>query len=83
MHINDQLFVIIPQSISLDAQTFLLSMLQTDSNKRLSAKELLKHDFIKKGQKPNLNIITNLNESININTTFTEKTTIRNGDEKY
>lgn len=29
------------------------------------------------------NIITNLNESININTTFTEKTTIRNGDEKY
>ena len=66
MHINDQLFVIIPQSISLDAQTFLLSMLQTDSNKRLSAKELLKHDFIKKGQKPNLNIITNLNNEIKL-----------------
>jgi len=44
--------VSIPQNISLSAQTFLLSMLQVDKNKRLSAKELLKHDFITKGSTP-------------------------------
>jgi serine/threonine protein kinase len=37
----------IPQSISLKAQTFLLSMLQKNGNKRLSATELLNHEFIK------------------------------------
>jgi serine/threonine protein kinase len=42
------LIITIPQSISLDAQTFLLSMLQKNANKRLSATELLKHDFIVK-----------------------------------
>ena len=42
------LIISIPQSISLDAQTFLLSMLQKNANKRLSATELLKHDFIVK-----------------------------------
>ena len=37
----------IPQNISLKAQTFLLSMLQKNGNKRLSATELLNHEFIK------------------------------------
>ena len=55
-HIDSDLFVIIPQSISLDAQTFLLSMLQKDTNKRLSAKELLKHEFIKKNPVLNINV---------------------------
>ena len=39
--------ICIPQSISLKAQTFLLSMLQKNGNKRLSASELLNHEFIK------------------------------------
>ena len=55
-HIDSDLFVIIPQNISLDAQTFLLSMLQKDTNKRLSAKELLKHEFIKKNPVLNINV---------------------------
>ena len=38
--------IIIPQTISLKAQTFLLSMLQKNGNKRLSATELLNHEFI-------------------------------------
>ena len=38
----------IPQNISLAAQTFLLSMLQINKDKRLSASELLKHEFITK-----------------------------------
>ena len=66
-HISSQLLVIIPQSISLEAQTFLLSMLQTDANKRLSAKELLKHDFVKKNK--DLNLDLNLIKSVdNLNT---------------
>ena len=40
----------IPQDISLSAQTFLLSMLQINKDKRLSATELLKHEFIKKNE---------------------------------
>lgn len=42
------LIITIPQSISLEAQTFLLSMLQKNANKRLSATELLRHEFIVK-----------------------------------
>ena len=42
------LIISIPQNISLEAQTFLLSMLQKNANKRLSATELLKHEFIVK-----------------------------------
>jgi serine/threonine protein kinase len=38
--------ITIPQTISLKAQTFLISMLQKNGNKRLSATELLKHEFI-------------------------------------
>ena len=71
IHINSDLFVIIPQSISLDAQTFLLSMLQTNTNKRLSAKELLNHDFIKKNPvaNPVLNPVVNpvVNPVLDIN----------------
>ena len=43
-HIN----ICIPQSISLAAQTFLLSMLQKNAEKRLNASDLLKHEFISK-----------------------------------
>ena len=71
IHINSDLFVIIPQSISLDAQTFLLSMLQTNTNKRLSAKELLNHVFIKKNPvaNPVLNPVVNpvVNPVLDIN----------------
>lgn len=42
------LIIAIPQNISLAAQTFLLSMLQTNGDKRLSAAELLKHEFFSK-----------------------------------
>ena len=73
-HIINQPYVIIPQSISLEAQTFLLSMLQTDSKKRLSAKELLKHNFLQKNESTNklseLNInpdLSNLNNLNNLN----------------
>ena len=38
--------VYIPQTVSLTAQTFLLSMLQKNGDKRLSATDLLNHDFI-------------------------------------
>ena len=47
--INKQdIIIIIPQSVSLEAQTFLLSMLQKNGNKRLSAFELLNHPFLSK-----------------------------------
>ena len=70
MHINDKLFVIIPQRISLEAQTFLLSMLQTNPKKRLSAKELLKHNFLKYDYSSNLsdnNNINTVNNAMNFN----------------
>ena len=42
-----QLYTVsIPQNISLSAQTFLLSMLQINKEKRLSCTQLLKHEFI-------------------------------------
>ena len=42
-----QLYTVsIPQNISLSAQTFLLSMLQINKEKRLSCAQLLKHEFI-------------------------------------
>ena len=37
----------ITNTISVKARTFLLSMLQKDGIKRLSASQLLNHDFIK------------------------------------
>jgi serine/threonine protein kinase len=46
----------IPNFISGNARSFLLAMLQKDSNKRLSANELLKHPFIN-----NVNNISNKN----------------------
>jgi len=49
------LIITIPQSISLEAQTFLLSMLQKNANKRLSATELLRHEFIVKNVNRNSN----------------------------
>jgi serine/threonine protein kinase len=36
----------IPKTISVQARTFLLSMLQKDGYNRLSASQLLNHDFI-------------------------------------
>ena len=77
-HIINQPYVIIPQNISLEAQTFLLSMLQKDSNKRLSAKELLKHDFIIKGKKPDLNIVTYINNENGINMINSDRSNIAN-----
>lgn len=53
--------IAIPQNISLSAQTFLLSMLQKNANKRLSASELLMHEFMTK----------NFNETIVKNNIFT------------
>jgi serine/threonine protein kinase len=48
-----QLYTVsIPQDISLSAQTFLLSMLQINKDKRLSATELLKHEFLSKNTNP-------------------------------
>ena len=48
-----QLYTVsIPQDISLSAQTFLLSMLQINKDKRLSANELLKHEFLTKNTNP-------------------------------
>ena len=46
-NIND-LHIDIPNFISSEARSFLLSMLQKDSQKRLSADELLRHPFINK-----------------------------------
>ena len=43
---NKNLYMNIPQTISQNALSFLLSMLQMDSKKRLSANDLLKHPFI-------------------------------------
>ena len=45
---RENLIIFIPQTISLAAQTFLLSMLQKNGDKRLSATELLKHEFLSK-----------------------------------
>ena len=48
-----QLYTVsIPQDISLSAQTFLLSMLQLNKDKRLSCTQLLKHEFITKNSGP-------------------------------
>ena len=65
IRISEQLYIIIPQRISLEAQTFLLSMLQTNANKRLSAKELLKHDFLKKEKNLSLEL-DDINEVKNL-----------------
>ena len=43
---NEDLNIDIPQFISANARSFLLSMLQKDRQKRLSVNELLKHPFI-------------------------------------
>ena len=49
----EQLYTVsIPQNISLSAQTFLLSMLQINKDKRLSCAQLLKHEFITKNSAP-------------------------------
>ena len=49
-NIKQLVCISIPQDISLSAQTFLLSMLQINKDKRLSATELLKHEFLKKNE---------------------------------
>ena len=82
-HIINQPYVIIPQNISLEAQTFLLSMLQKDSNKRLSAKELLKHNFLQKNTEinklPELNpILNNSNSNIISKSDITKKISKKN-----
>ena len=72
-NIKQLIAISIPQNISLAAQTFLLSMLQINKDKRLSASELLKHEFITKYTNKNANIIeipnllNNINEANNIN----------------
>ena len=38
----------LPPNLSKECNSFINSMLQSDPNKRLSAKELLKHDFLVK-----------------------------------
>ena len=82
-HIINQPYVIIPQNISLEAQTFLLSMLQKDSNKRLTAKELLKHNFLQKNTEinklPELNpILNNSNTNIISKSDITKKISKKN-----
>ena len=72
-NVKQLIAISIPQNISLAAQTFLLSMLQINKDKRLSASELLKHEFITKYTNKNANIIeipnllNNINEANNIN----------------
>ena len=53
----------IPKNISLDAQSFLFCMLQKDGEKRFSASDLLRHNFILKNSVDN--IYTNSYEEIN------------------
>lgn len=53
----------IPKNISLDAQSFLFCMLQKDGEKRFSASDLLRHNFILKNSVDN--IYTNSYEKIN------------------
>ena len=54
----------IPQNISETAKSFLLSMLQKESEKRLSVNDLLKHEFITKNPKNFNSIIHNYNNFI-------------------
>ena len=55
----------IPKNLSLEAQSFLFSMLQKDRYKRLSVKELLRKDFILNKNKEK-NQINNNNKNNNI-----------------
>ena len=55
--------IIIPKNLSLDAQSFLFCMLQKDREKRFSASELLRHNFISK----NYIASASTNKSTNIN----------------
>ena len=72
--------ITLPQNISLSAQTFLLSMLQINKEKRLSATELLKHEFITK----NINMLEIPSEFDTINNInkISEFNTINNSNKK-
>jgi len=54
----------IPENISETAKSFLLSMLQKESEKRLSVNDLLKHEFITKNPK-NFNSVNNQKNNSN------------------
>ena len=85
--------ITLPQNISLSAQTFLLSMLQINKEKRLSATQLLKHEFITKNTNMleipsefdtinNNTINNNTSESDTLNNNTSEFDTINNSSKK-
>ena len=85
--------ITLPQNISLSAQTFLLSMLQINKEKRLSATQLLKHEFIIKNTNMleipsefdtinNNTINNNTSESDTLNNNTSEFDTINNSSKK-
>ena len=85
--------ITLPQKISLSAQTFLLSMLQINKEKRLSAIQLLKHEFITKNTNMleipfefdtinNNTINNNTQEFDTLNNNISEFDTINNSNKK-
>ena len=71
--------ITLPQNISLSAQTFLLSMLQINKEKRLSATQLLKHEFIAKST----NMLEIPSEFDTINNNTSEFDTINNNTSEF